>query len=145
MSIPINAAVKTPTPATTPAQAAAPADAAAAKADAAKVAAIAAASKVRPAPKVEHVQLHHPEKVDLGFRPEELRKNIQEAVNRLNEQMQSKGRDLSFSIDEKIDRSVITVRNLKTGELVRQIPTEDMVKLAHSIEDMKGLLFNAVQ
>lgn len=140
MSIPINAGVKTPAPATTPAQAAVPPDAAALKA-----AAVAPVSKVRPAPKVEHVQLHHPEKVDLGFRPEELRKNIQEAVNRLNEQMQSKGRDLSFSIDEKIDRSIITVRNLKTGELVRQIPTEDMVRLAHSIEDMKGLLFNAIQ
>lgn len=140
MSIPINAGVKTPAPATTPAQAAVPPDAAALKA-----AAVAPVSKVRPAPKVEHVQLHNPEKVDLGFRPEELRKNIQEAVNRLNEQMQSKGRDLSFSIDEKIDRSIITVRNLKTGELVRQIPTEDMVRLAHSIEDMKGLLFNAIQ
>ncbi len=145
MSMQINAGAKTPTPATALAPAAAPADAAAAKAVAAKVAAVAAASKVRSAPKVEHVRLHHPEKVDLGFRPEELRKNIQEAVDRLNEQMQSRGRDLSFSIDEKIDRSIITVRNLKTGELVRQIPTEDMVRLAHSIEDMKGLLFNAVQ
>lgn len=145
MSIPINAGAKTPTLGTPPAQAAAPADAAALKAAATRAAAVAPVSNVRPAPKVEHVQLHHPERVDLGFRPEELRKNIQEAVNRLNEQMQSKGRDLSFSIDEKIDRSIITVRNLRTGELVRQIPTEDMVKLAHSIEDMKGLLFNAVQ
>lgn len=140
MSIQINAGANTPTQGMTPAQATAPGDAAAPKA-----ATVTPASKVRPAPKVEHVQLHHPEKVDLGFRPEELRKNMQEAVDRLNEQMQSKGRDLSFSIDEKIDRSIITVRNLKTGELVRQIPTEDMVRLAHSIEDMKGLLFNQVQ
>ncbi len=140
MSIQINTGGNAQAPGTTPSQNAAPAEAAASKA-----AAVGPVSHARPAPKVEHVQLHQPERVDLGFRAEELRKNMQEAVARLNEQMQSKGRDLSFSIDERIDRSIITVRNLKTGELVRQIPTEDMVRLAHSIEDMKGLLFNEVQ
>ncbi len=140
MSIQINGGAAAPAQATTPPQASAAAPTAARE-----VAAAAPVSEARPAPKVEHFQLHHPQKVDLGFRAEDLRKNIQEAVARLNEQMQSKGRDLSFSIDEKIDRSIITVRNLKTGELVRQIPTEYMGRLAHSIEDMKGLLFNAVQ
>jgi flagellar protein FlaG len=56
--------------------------------------------------------------------------------------MQSKGRDLSFSLDERIDRTIITVKNLQTGEVVRQIPTEEVVRMAHSIEDMKGVLFN---
>jgi len=63
-------------------------------------------------------------------------------VSRLNEQLQSKGRDLSFSLDERIDRTIITVKNLQTGEVVRQIPTEEVVRMAHSIEDMKGVLFN---
>ncbi len=140
MSIQINGGANAPAQVTTAPQAPAAGNAAARE-----VAPAAPVSEARPAPKVAHFQLHHPEKVDLGFRAEELRMNMQEAVARLNEQMQSKGRDLSFSIDERIDRSIITVRNLKTGELVRQIPTEDMVRLAHSIEDMKGLLFNEVQ
>ncbi len=140
MSIQINGGANAPAQATTPPQAPAAGNAATRE-----VAAAAPVAETRPAPKVEHFQLHQPERVDLGFRAEDLRKNLQEAVSRLNEQMQSKGRDLSFSIDEKIDRSIVTVRNLKTGELVRQIPTEDMVRLAHSIEDMKGLLFNAIQ
>ncbi len=121
-------------PPITSAQATAQAEAAAAAAN--------PATNIRPTPKVEHVRLHHPETVDLGFRAEELRKNLQEAVTRLNDQMQSKGRDLSFSVDETIDRTIITVKNLQTGEVVRQIPTEEVVRLAHSIEDMKGLLFN---
>ncbi len=115
------------------------ADAAAA---ASKAPAAEAGTQAAPAPRIERVELHHPEKVDLGFRSEEMRKNLQEAVNRLNEQMQRNGRDLSFSLDEKIDRTIITVKNLQTGEVVRQIPTEEVVRLAHSIEDMKGLLFN---
>jgi flagellar protein FlaG len=96
------------------------------------------------APKLERVHLPETKRVDLGFRAEEMRKNLHEAVARLNEQMQSKGRDLSFSLDERIDRTIITVKNLQTGEVVRQIPTEEVVRMAHSIEDMKGVLFNKV-
>lgn len=94
------------------------------------------------APRLERVHLPETKRVDLGFRADEMRKNLQEAVARLNEQMQSKGRDLSFSLDERIDRTIITVKNLQTGEVVRQIPTEEVVRMAHSIEDMKGVLFN---
>lgn len=97
-----------------------------------------------PAPQLERVELPETKRVDLGFRTEEMRKNLHEAVSRLNQQMQSKGRDLSFSLDDRIDRTIITVKNLQTGEVVRQIPTEEVVKLAHSIEDMKGVLFNKV-
>ncbi len=108
----------------------------------AKAAATAASAPAAPPPRLERVELHPTEKVDLGYRAEEMRANLQEAVSRLNDQMKRNGRDLSFSMDEKIDRPIITVKNLQTGEVVRQIPTEEVVRIAHSIEDMKGLLFN---
>jgi len=38
---------------------------------------------------------------------------------------------------------VVTVRSAETGEVVRQIPNETVVKVAHNIEKMKGLLFSA--
>jgi flagellar protein FlaG len=37
---------------------------------------------------------------------------------------------------------VITVTDKDTGEVIRQIPTEVVVRVAHSIEKMKGLLFD---
>lgn len=100
-------------------------------------AAAAAAPVAKPQPKA-------PEKVDLGYDPTAERANLQEAVERLNDQMKSKNRDLSFAVDERVNRTIITVKKLSTGELVRQIPTEEVIKMAHSIEDMKGLLFNQV-
>jgi flagellar protein FlaG len=63
-----------------------------------------------------------------------------EAIATLNEQMERNGRGLKFSIDEDINRHIITVSNTQTGEVVRQIPTEVIVRLAHSIEEIKGLL-----
>jgi flagellar protein FlaG len=93
-------------------------------------------------PAVPKVKLQTPEKADLGFSAEEMRKNIQEAIDRLNQQLKANGRDLSFQMDEDINRPIITVRNIETGEVVRQIPSEEIIRMAHSIEEGKGLLFN---
>ncbi len=91
---------------------------------------------------VAKVKLQAPEKVDLGFNPKEMRENIQEAIDRLNQQLKANGRDLSFQMDEELNRPIIIVRNIETGEVVRQIPSEEIIRMAHSIEEGKGLLFN---
>jgi len=45
-------------------------------------------------------------------------------------------------VDEKLGRPIIYVKNTATGEVVRQIPNEVVVHIAHGIEDLKGLLHN---
>jgi len=80
--------------------------------------------------------------VDIGFDARETRRQLEEAIQQLNDQAKRNGRDLNFRVDEAIDRTVITVRSKHTGEVVRQIPSETVLKVAHSIEDMKGLLLN---
>jgi flagellar protein FlaG len=77
-----------------------------------------------------------------AFDPKEMRQRLQEAVDRLNEQMKSTGRDLAFGIDEQIDRSIITVKSSTSGELVRQIPGDDVLRVARSIEELKGVLYD---
>jgi flagellar protein FlaG len=71
---------------------------------------------------------------------EKLRKQLDEAIAALNDQMASNGRGLKFEIDDSINRHIIIVSNTQTGEVVRQIPTEVVVRVAHSIEKIKGLL-----
>jgi len=77
-----------------------------------------------------------------AFDPAEMRQRLQEAVDRLNEQMKASGRDLAFGIDEQIDRSIITVKSTTSGALVRQIPSDDILRVARSIEDLKGVLYD---
>jgi flagellar protein FlaG len=100
----------------------------------------AAAEKAEPA--VPKVKLQAPEKVDLGFNAKEMRQNLHEAIERLNQQLKANGRDLSFQMDEEINRPIITVRNIETGEVVRQIPSEEIIRMAHTLEEGKGLMFN---
>ena len=74
--------------------------------------------------------------------PEEMRQNLHEAINRLNEQVERNGRGLNFAVDDRLNRPVITVRSTASGEIIRQIPNEVVIKVAHSIEDIKGLLMD---
>jgi flagellar protein FlaG len=95
------------------------------------------APPVQPAPLVRPVVESEP-LVDQEL----VRKNLHAAIEKLNEQVESNGRGLNFSMDELLNRPVITVRNTSTGEVVRQIPNEVVIKVAHSIENIKGLLMD---
>lgn len=88
----------------------------------------AATPAVAPAPRVD---------------PAELQKKLEEAVARLNEQMQANGRKLGFSVDDRLNKQIVRVMNKETGEVVRQIPNEVVIRVANSIEDLKGVLFDA--
>ena len=73
---------------------------------------------------------------------EELRKKVDEAISRLNDQLQESQTKLGFQVDQVTDSLVIKVMNKQTGELVRQIPTEVAVKLLQNPQEIKGLLLD---
>ena len=93
-------------------------------------------------PAVASVEKAPAVKVEPQVDPEEMRANLEAAIEKLNEQVARNGRGLNFAIDEKLNRPIITVRNTATGEVVRTIPNEVVIKVAHNIEDIKGLLMD---
>jgi flagellar protein FlaG len=58
----------------------------------------------------------------------------QAAVERINAYMQQNQRSLRFRIDESSGRTVITVVNPETQEVVREIPPEELLALGRWIE-----------
>lgn len=84
-----------------------------------------------------------PKAIVLQFDEAQSRQNVKAAISSLNEQMSASKTGLGFSIDDSLDRPVVIVRNTQTGEVVRQIPNEVVVRVAHSIDQLKGLLLNA--
>lgn len=85
-----------------------------------------------------------PARAQVKIDTETMRKNLQEAITRINDMVRDGGRGLNFSLDEKLGRPIVLVRKLESGEVIRQIPNEVVVKVAHSIEDLKGMLHNEV-
>lgn len=69
-------------------------------------------------------------------------KKIDDIVQQMNEEMQSTRRGLSFAYDRTISTQVVTVKSAESGEVIRQIPTEAVVRVAHNIEKLKGLMFD---
>jgi len=71
--------------------------------------------------------------------PLESRRSLQEASEQLNQHMRRNSRDLSFSVDDVANKVVLTVKN-KEGEVVRQIPNEVALRVAHNLDNVKGLM-----
>jgi len=72
--------------------------------------------------------------------PEEMRRNLAEAIESLNNMAQRNNYSLNFSIDDQTKQVVVRVRDAKNGEVIRQIPNEAALRMAHSLSDLKGFL-----
>ena len=49
---------------------------------------------------------------------------------------------LEFSVDEDTGTSVVKIMDKETKELIRQIPSEEMLAIAKALDTIKGLLFH---
>ena len=81
-------------------------------------------------------------KAEIKVNVEEMKKNLDQAIGQLNDNMRDGGRNLAFAMDESLGRPIIVVKKEDTGEVIRQIPNEVVIKVAHSLDKLKGLLFN---
>jgi flagellar protein FlaG len=65
------------------------------------------------------------------------------AVKQMEQFFQSVHRNLEFSIDDKSGKVVVKVIATETGEVVRQLPSAEALKLADSLKNANSLLFDA--
>lgn len=66
---------------------------------------------------------------------------LKEAVSKLNDYVQNIRRNLSFSVEESTGLTVVKVYDAETDELIRQIPSEDTLRLAEAIHEQGTNLF----
>ena len=76
----------------------------------------------------------------VGSELERIDQKIDESVQHLNSMLKANSTALNMSMDRVLGAPVVTVRDLESGEVIRQIPNEVVVKLAHSLEAFKGWL-----
>ena len=68
------------------------------------------------------------------------REAIEKIAADLQKFVQSMGRDLSFSVDQTTGYHVARVINPSTGELVRQLPSDELLKIARDFERLHNAL-----
>jgi len=65
---------------------------------------------------------------------------LQKAVEDINAMVESKNRQLKFSVDDSSGKPVITVLDSENEDVIREIPTEEVRRLAARIEELQSEL-----
>ena len=68
--------------------------------------------------------------------------DFSKVVSRVTEVVQKLGTKVAFQYDERTTQPVIRVFDDDSGELIRQIPREEMLELMAKLRDISGLIFH---
>lgn len=67
-------------------------------------------------------------------------KQLSDAIAQVQEFTQSLAKELTFDIDDDSGRTVVKVIDSSTNEVLRQIPSEEMLGIAKALDQIQGLL-----
>jgi flagellar protein FlaG len=80
---------------------------------------------------------------DSAPRDEVSREQIEAAVATIQDFVQNVQRSLNFSLEEGSGRVVVKVTDAGSGDVIRQIPSEEALQLAENLSEVRSLLFKA--
>ena len=67
------------------------------------------------------------------------REVMQRAADQIRGYLADSGRDLNVFVDDSAGYYVTTVVNPNSGEVVRQIPADETLRIARNVQEMPGL------
>ena len=68
--------------------------------------------------------------------------DFKKAVVEINRALEKIPTTLAFQVDESSNRFVVNVADISTGELIRQIPGDAVLRIARQLESLKGIIFD---
>ncbi|NUU00170.1 flagellar protein FlaG [Herbaspirillum robiniae] len=68
--------------------------------------------------------------------------DVNDAVGKLNDFAAANASALNFSKDQDTGKTIVKVVDTATDTVIRQIPSEEAIAIAKSIDKMQGLLIN---
>lgn len=72
---------------------------------------------------------------------EHSKEQLEELVEDIQEATKAMQRNLNFAVDDSTGLTVIKVTDAISGDVIRQMPTEDALRLAERLDEMRSLLF----
>ncbi len=66
---------------------------------------------------------------------------LDDVVKNLNDHVQQYRRELQFQIDDDSGRTVVKVMNVENGEVIRQMPSEQVLAMSHQLSEITGTMF----
>jgi flagellar protein FlaG len=98
-------------------------------------------SKVLDSKQIEKVEAKQ-EPIKIDTQPVGSAEEISKAIEQVQVMMDLRNRSVSISQDSESGKEVIKVRNEQTGEVIRQMPTEEMLAFMRNLTKMLGAFFD---
>jgi|TARA_B110000240_G_scaffold186007_1_gene222172 flagellar protein FlaG len=73
---------------------------------------------------------------------EMIREKLKGVSASLNLDMRIQSKNLKFSVDQITKRLLLTVSDKESGKVIKQVPSETILKISHSLETLKGILYD---
>lgn len=68
---------------------------------------------------------------------------LRDAIETLNAALEKTPTKAIITRDEQLNRFVVRIADASSGEVVREIPSEALLKFARNLQELKGLIFDA--
>ena len=98
-------------------------------------------SKALDSKQIEKVEAKE-EPIKIVTQPVGSAEEISKAIEQVQVMMDLRNRSVSISQDSESGKEVIKVRNEQTGEVIRQMPTEEMLAFMRNLTKMLGAFFD---
>ena len=82
----------------------------------------------------EAVSRVQPTEVDTTDSREDTQEDIREAAEVLREAVSRYSPSLAIDVDEELNKTIVTVMDADTNEVIRQIPSQDLIDVARAIK-----------
>jgi flagellar protein FlaG len=73
---------------------------------------------------------------------QDMQELVRTSAQRIESYLKSIGRAVEFRLDDATGKTVVTVRSTATGEVIRQIPSDEMLQLARHLDQRANALVN---
>ncbi len=73
---------------------------------------------------------------------DEIANDLREAITALNSALAKTPTKAIITRDEELNRFIVRIADEKSGEVVREIPSEAVLKFARNLQELKGLIFD---
>lgn len=67
---------------------------------------------------------------------------VKDAAQQIEQFTQNIAQNLKFSVDEDTGKTVVKIVDSQTQEVIRQIPSEEAISIARTLDKVQGLLLN---
>lgn len=82
----------------------------------------------------EAVSRVQPTEVDTTDSREDTQEDIRQAAEVLREAVSRYSPSLAIDVDEELNKTIVTVLDADTNEVIRQIPSQDLIDVARAIK-----------